>query len=277
MNVDKFGHTPVTPFHSYEQNLDDLENVEGFNDTGGKDVIYGFRLNEEGFYERAPFPLNVEGFDAEGNRNILYGLKLNKRGVHERKQIIVSEDLQIFDKDDVKTRTLLNITYHSGKWLLLPAKHNWQINIKLKNGTVSCKGDSLELLRIYNSGTMIGNLVPLATYTDTAVLTIHNEEYCIASSDHDRHLTALEFVPKFEKQKELLTDPPVGSTFIIQGYLFASHAKNVITEGLYMKIGVIDEPIKFGIIVKKKRDTLFCKNFFQLMNKILAGCSGRRC
>ena len=253
MSVDKFGYTPVTPYYNFQQNLDDLENVEGFNDVGGKDLIYGLKLNEEGFYERAPFPLNLG--NPERNQNILYGLRLNERGVYERKQI---DDLQIFDKDEVKPKTLLNIVYRNEKWSLLPAKHNWLINIKLKNSAVSCKGDSLELLRIYNSGTMLGNLVPLRTYIDTAILAIHNEEYCIAAN---KQQTVLEFVPKFERQRELLTDPPDGSTFIIQGYLLAPSPKQGITEGLHMKIGLINETIKFSIIVKKKKENFSLKTF----------------
>lgn len=60
MPVDKFGlmgddpsvMTNIVPIKNYALNLDDLENVEGFNNPAKKE-LYGFRIIDRRLYERA--------------------------------------------------------------------------------------------------------------------------------------------------------------------------------------------------------------------------------
>ena len=240
MSVDKFGNNGVedeediveiSPFHSHQIHLDDLENVEGFNNVGGRDILYGFKLNERGLYERK----EVKLFTSDAVTSL-------------------------FDLDNVKRKTLLNIIYHKNKWILMKTKHDWEIDIKIENRKVSCKGDSLEILRIYNSGFMFGNLVPSEGYEDTAILSKFHGDYCIGSSEA-KGMTVLEFIPKIARENSILTNPPVGSTFMIKGWLVAPHERRIITEGLYMKIGELDHPRVFWIIVRNTSNGFRVRSF----------------
>ena len=42
----------ILPFHSHNTNLDDLENVKGFNSIGKRNELYCFKLTKNGMYIR---------------------------------------------------------------------------------------------------------------------------------------------------------------------------------------------------------------------------------
>ena len=148
----------IFPFHSHNTNLDDLENVQGFNSIGKRNGLYCFKLTQNGMYIREP--------------------------------------ISIFLKNDVRT------------------DYNYEIDIKIKNNTVTCKGDSNVVNRIINSGYMFGNLVPeLPKYENTTILKKINKSYYISSST----LTILNFKTKFPEDLKLLKNPPIESEFIIEG------------------------------------------------------------
>ena len=44
----------ILPFHSHNTNLDDLENVQGFNSIGKRNELYCFKLTKNGMYIREP-------------------------------------------------------------------------------------------------------------------------------------------------------------------------------------------------------------------------------
>lgn len=235
MSVNKFGfmeeeHTHdddnnlISPFHSHQINLDDLENVENFNEKGKIQQLYGFKLNGSGIYERA--------------------------------EIVLPKDLKLFDEKNIDSKTLYNIIYHKGQWKLMKHKHDWDIDIVVKNETVSCRGDSTEILRIYNLGKMIGNLVPLhGVYENTAILMKHHGEYFISANKKKNNRSVLEFVTKFKNDKNILLQPDNGTTFFIQGYLLEEMKDEIkILDGLTMKIDKLNNPKPFGIRVIKNKN-----------------------
>ena len=57
-------------------------------------------------------------------------------GIYKRKKIEIPKDLKIFDFDKVKPRTPHYIMSIQKKWGLY-AKPEWDINIEVKNNTVS--------------------------------------------------------------------------------------------------------------------------------------------
>ena len=232
--VNKFGNVEdeseeadiITPYFSYATNLDDLENVEGFNSDGNKNGIYGFKLNERGLYQRS--------------------------------EVITATLESLFNPDNVDARTLLNIVYHNKKWKLIKTKHDWDINIKIKNNTVSCKGDTIQILRIYNSGKMLGNLVPLKNFKEHAILKKHQGEYFLAAKKGD---AAYEFKTKFEQDKELLKIPPEGSTFYIEGFLLDNMEEEDLFENFKISIVGLDSPKPFWIQITKNKSNCSTKSF----------------
>ena len=56
----------IVPFHSHNTNLDDLENVQGFNSIGKRNELYCFKLTKNGMYIR--HSLN----STEENKNDVY-------------------------------------------------------------------------------------------------------------------------------------------------------------------------------------------------------------
>ena len=52
----------ILPFHSHNINLDDLENVQGFNSIGKRNELYCFKLTKNGVYIRYGIT-NVENND----------------------------------------------------------------------------------------------------------------------------------------------------------------------------------------------------------------------
>ena len=233
--VNKFGNREdeaeaadiITPYFSYATNLDDLENVEGFNNDGNKDGIYGFKLNERGLYQRS--------------------------------EIITTTLEALFNPENVDARTLLNIVYHNKKWKLIKTKHEWDINIKIKNNTVSCKGDTLQILRIYNSGKMLGNLVPIKNFKEHAILKKHQGEYFLGASKNGD--AAYEFKTKFPQDKDVLEIPPEGSTFYIEGFLLEDMEEGDIFEDFKISIVNLDSPKPFWIQVTKNKSDFSTKSF----------------
>ena len=55
----------ILPFHSHNTNLDDLENVQGFNSIGKRNELYCFKLTKNGMYIRYGIT-NVENNDNKG-------------------------------------------------------------------------------------------------------------------------------------------------------------------------------------------------------------------
>ena len=192
----------ILPFHSHNTNLDDLENVRGFNSIGKRNELYCFKLNQNGVYIRYGIT-NVENNDNKGV--------------------------------------------------------DYEIDIKLKNNTVTCKGDSNVVNRIINSGSMFGNLVPeLPKYENKTILKKMNKSYYISSND----LTILNFKTKFPEDLELLTNPPNESEFVIEGVLFDSFDNELeLLKGLFIKVLEISQYTNFQIIITKNEESFNIKSF----------------
>ena len=189
----------ILPFHSHNTNLDDLENVQGFNFIGKRNELYCFKLTQNGMYIRYAIT-NVENNDNKGVDN--------------------------------------------------------EIDIKLKNNTVTCKGDSNVVNRIINSGSMFGNLVP--KYENTTILKKMNKSYYISSND----LTILNFKTKFPEDLELLTNPPNESELIIEGVLLDSFNNELeLLKGLFIKVLEISQNTNFQIIITKNEENFNIKSF----------------
>ena len=198
----------ILPFHSHNSNLDDLENVQGFNSIGKRNELYCFKLTNNGMYIRHGIT-NVENNDNKGV--------------------------------------------------------DYEIDIKLKNNTVTCKGDSNVVNRIINSGSMFGNLVPeLPKYENTTILKKMKKSYYISSND----LTILNFKTKFPEDLELLKNPPNESEFIIEGVLLDSFDNELeLLKGLFIKvedslnISEIPQYTNFQIIITKNEKNFNIKSF----------------
>ena len=195
----------ILPFHSHNSNLDDLENVQGFNSIGKRNELYCFKLTQNGMYIRYGIT-NVENNDNKGV--------------------------------------------------------DYEIDIKLKNNMVICKGDSNVVNRIINSGSMFGNLVP--KYENKTILKKMNKSYYISSND----LTILNFKTKFTEDLELLTNPPNKSEFVIEGVLSDSFDDELeLLKGLFIKvedslnISEISQYTNFQIIIKKNEESFNIKSF----------------
>ena len=189
----------ILPFHSHNTNLDDLENVQGFNSVGKRNELYCFKLTQNGMYIRYGIT-NVENNDNKGV--------------------------------------------------------DYEIDIKLKNNTVTYKGDSNVVNRIINSGSMFGNLVP--KYENTTILKKMNKSYYISSND----LTILNFKTKFTEDLELLRNPPNESEFIIEGVLLDSFDNELeLLKGLFIKVLEISQYTNFQIIITKNEESFNIKSF----------------
>ena len=151
MSVDKFGlmsddpettnTTIVHPLYKHASNLDDLENVEGFNEDGLENQMYGFQLTSRGIYKRIK-------------------IDMTQRGV-------------VFDNDGVLDRPMVLI-YKGGQWLTMPLFHDYDIDIKLNNQTVPTKGENHVVHKIFNSGNIIGSLIPKKSFRDSVLLKNRN-------------------------------------------------------------------------------------------------------
>ena len=144
----------------------------------------------------------------------------------------------------------------------LPSNPQYEIDIKLKNNTVTCKGDSNFVNRIINSGSMFGNLVP--KYENTTILMKMKKSYYISSND----LTILNFKTKFPEDLELLRNLPNESEFIIEGVLLDSFDTELeLLKGLFIKvedsltISEISKYTNFQIIITKNEESFNIKSF----------------
>ena len=66
----------ILPSNSHNTNLDDLENVQGFNSIGKRNELYGLKLTQNGMYIREPILLLNEYKD-NNNYEIDIRLKNN--------------------------------------------------------------------------------------------------------------------------------------------------------------------------------------------------------
>ena len=67
----------ILPFHSHNTNLDDLENVQGFNSIGKRNELYCFKLTKNGMYIREPILLKENKNDVYNDYEIDIILKNN--------------------------------------------------------------------------------------------------------------------------------------------------------------------------------------------------------
>ena len=206
MNDDNNGGT-IKPLHSYDENLDDLENVEGFNEVGKKKSIYGFQLNNRGIYTRKEIKIP----------NITY-------------------------PKDIDPKSAYTITIPKKGTIKFVKQVEWDIDIKLVNDKVSTKGHNSEIQRIVNSGRLMGNFVPHLEYRDSSVLIKNDKKYYISASKNSKDKrTVFEFHCEFESDKKLLEEPPVDSTFVIMGKIFGNTTtEEAVTDNFKINIKIID-------------------------------------
>ena len=195
----------ILPFHSHNSNLDDLENVQGFNSIGKRNELYCFKLTQNGMYIRYGIT-NVENNDNKGV--------------------------------------------------------DYEIDIKLKNNMVICKGDSNVVNRIINSGSMFGNFVS----DNKTILQKMNKSYYISSDTNS--ISKLNFKTQFTEDLELLTNPPNKSEFVIEGVLSDSFDDELeLLKGLFIKvedslnISEIPQYTNFQIIITKNEENFNIKSF----------------
>ena len=191
MPVDKFGlmmsdagdTTIISPLNKFAQNLDDLENVGGFNEDGHKEKVYGFKLNEQGVYKRT--------------------------------EIDSTADIELYDPKDDKTSPFILIL-RGGKWNAIPFKQDWEIDIKLVNDKVSTKGDNHEVLKLFNSGVMMTSLVP----HDNHGVMIKNKGSDLYLNTPKDTAAILAFKFEFDDQRQMLWNKMNKSfCIIIEGYI----------------------------------------------------------
>lgn len=233
MSVDKFGlmgdqptHTTriINPIHKYAANLDDLENVEGFNEPGREDIIYAFQLTGDGIYKRHKIDKAV-------------GLLLDNDGKVDKPMLVV---------------------WNNDHWLTLPHKYDWDIDIKLHNEKISTKGNDHNILKIFNSGRMMTSLIPNKNYKENTIVGFVNNEYYITSGPKDR--TILSFKTEFVNERKLLEEVPNGSTLIINGYISDTSDQLIFfINGLKIKWNAKEQ--YFTIIIQKNKDRHVIKTF----------------
>ena len=195
----------ILPFHSHNSNLDDLENVQGFNSIGKRNELYCFKLTNNGMYIR-------------------HGI--------------------------------------TNPCTDLPSNPQYEIDIKLKNNMVICKGDSNVVNRIINSGSMFGNFVS----DNKTILQKMNKSYYISSDTNS--ISKLNFKTQFTEDLELLTNPPNKSEFVIEGVLLDSFDNELeLLKGLFIKvedslnISEIPQYTNFQIIITKNEKSFNIKSF----------------
>ena len=195
MPVDKFGLMPndgdnttiINPINRYALNLDELENVQGFNERGNANDIYAFKLNDKGVYER--FSIKDININA-GQPNIEF------------------EEEKNFNNPFI-------LKFRDGKWYAIPYKQNWDIDIRLVNDKISTKGDTHHLIKVYNSGGMMCNL-----------LSNNPGEINVKHRGYDYFLTTnkprgvMTFKTEFNDQRGILhNNLPDFCTIIIDGFI----------------------------------------------------------
>ena len=226
MSVDKFGlmgdepEASVTniihPIHKYATNLDDLENVEGFNEDGHENDMYAFKLTNKGIYQREKIEKTT-------------GLLLDNDGAVDRPMVLL---------------------WKNNQWLTMPSRHNWDIDIQLYGDKVSTKGENHVIHKIFNSGKMMGSLVPNKNYINYTILKFKDKKYYIHTS---RPRSILSFKCEFNDERDTLLNIPDNSYIVIEGYILevTDEFKELIN-GLKIKWTVKNTEFKIGI--KKETD-----------------------
>jgi len=221
MSVDKFGmmaDAPSTnivhPIYKYSANLDDLENVEGFNVNGIQDQMYAFKLTDDGLYKREPIVEQAGGFNIE--------------------------------HPDIENRRMhLVRNGRDNKWYGLPSKTDWKIDIKMASDKVLTKGDGHVIQKIINSGSVIGSLVPDKNFRELTLLKLKDEKYYISSN---KGKIILSFKTEFSLDMNFLKLSP-GTTLLIDGFIVGETPdyKDFIN-GLQIKWGTKNK--EFRVIIR---------------------------
>ena len=229
-SINKFGLTEdydihdddsnmVNPINDHRTNLDDLENVAGFNQPGKRNARYGFRLSSMGTYERVKIN-DPDKLDKNVEKNVLMNIFL--------------------DKND--------------NWKMVKAKHDWDVDIRVKNNNIVYKPETKEVQRIFNTGTIFGNFVPARSFEDTAIIARHHKTYYLACG-RKKGNAVFEFHTKFIDELNMIKDPPEGSVCFIDGILLTDTTdKLVLLGGLKIEIKGLTSPKYFGIKIRKDKD-----------------------
>lgn len=238
MSVDKFGlmgddpdntnTTIVHPIYKHATNLDDLENVEGFNEDGHEDQMYGFQLTSKGIYKRKKIDKG--------------GLILDNNGVVDRPMVLI---------------------WKGNQWLTMPMFHEYEIDIKLNNQTVSTKGDNHIVHKIFNSGSIIGSLIPKKNFRNDIVLKQSSRGLGLTTNSKKAAMT---FKTEFDYDAKALEKPE--ATVIIYGFIISSSEEHLnLLNGLkvkyqpgtelFFKIAIIKDSNKF--VVRSSPSTLDAK------------------
>ena len=140
------------------------------------------------------------------------------------------------------------LLWRRNQWLTMPNKHDWDIDIQLNSNKVSTKGENHIIHKIFNSGRIMGSLVPNKNYKDLTMLKYKDKQYYINTS---RPRSILSFKTEFNEERDLLLNIPDGSCIIIEGYVLkeTDDFKDIIN-GLKIKWTVKDE--EFKIVITKE-------------------------
>lgn len=219
--VDKFGlmgdEPVIKPYHNYDLNLDDLENVEGFNEEGDKNATYGFQLNKYGIYTR---------------------------------KIIESSG---FNLDNYTYQNIpLNLIWENNSWKVIPTDDYWNIYIKVDKN-VRTKGENHIVHKIFNSGKIMGSLVPNKNYKNLLKIgqDLSRKHFLYTESKR----VILSFKTEFKEDRNLLSNLPDGSQIIIEG-MFKPDTENFkeLINGLKIKWNGKENAFK--IIILKASDNV---------------------
>ena len=110
----------ILPFHSHNTNLDDLENVQGFNSIGKRNELYCFKLTQNGMYIR-------------------HSLNSTEENKNDYEIDIILKNNMVICKGESAHGQLPKA--ESGLW------------------PTACRAESNFVNRIINSGSMFGNFV----------------------------------------------------------------------------------------------------------------------
>ena len=255
MSVDKFGlmgddpdttnTTIVHPIYKHATNLDDLENVEGFNEDGHEDQMYGFQLTSRGIYKRKKIDKG--------------GLILDNNGVVDRPMVLI---------------------WKGNQWLTMPMFHEYEIDIKLNNQTVSTKGDNHIVHKIFNSGSIIGSLIPKKNFRNDIVLKKSSRGLGLTTNSKKAVMT---FKTEFDHDEKALEKPE--ETVIIFGYIISSSTDHISLlnglkvkyepgtgeDRLFFKIAIIKDSNKFIVRSSPSTlDTVFDQSEYNLLDVFLS-------
>src|SRR5204862_3748970 len=99
----------------------------------------------------------------------------------------------------------------------VPTKHPYEIDIRLDDPLrIKTGGRDQIVSTIINSGRMMMSLEPLKT-NHIILITKLNEAYFLKNNKEDNGPSILTFTGELSEELKSLTEPPVGSTLIIDG------------------------------------------------------------